>query len=120
MKKLIFVLLAFFLSVSGISAQAAGSEPMPKNSFAANPTMLVVCTKAPYPGGFSCSPADSLNKTWTNATLDPYLTQTLGCEATGTTVYSCRKNGLDGMLMYWVFASTNDVSTVLYIPWQTY
>lgn len=109
------VLMSFFAATT---ASAQGVEPAPKNSFAATNTMIITCMKSAYPGGMSCSQPSELNKTWQDAELNSYLTSSLGCVGTDTTVYSCKKNGLNGQIMYWIFTSTGMVSTILYIPWQ--
>lgn len=116
------IAIGSFLMTVGIAsswAQDGGSEPMPRNTFAGQETLLTVCAKSAYPGGVNCAAPAGLGLTYTNVSLDAYLTETLGCSATTTSVYSCKANGLDGMVMYWIFVDTNEVSNVVYIPWQT-
>lgn len=119
MKKLV---LGIALSILGISLSWAqgGTEPKPKNTVAAQETILVVCTKSPYPGGMSCSAPTGLGVYYTSTSLDDYLTYDLGCSATSSSVYSCKVNGLNGMVMFWMFSSSYNVSAVLYVPWDIY
>jgi hypothetical protein len=115
MKKFISALTLVLLSFS-VSWAAPWTEPLPKgNQFAANTTMFVACTKAPYPGGMSCSQPSSLGSLYTASSFDSALLQ-YGCTgASSGYVYFCSGYGLEGAIMFWKFTD-GSVSTVLYVP----
>lgn len=101
------------------SAFAADNPPQEKpGKFAAigDPTVLVICQVADFPGGIYCAAPISLGHIYSYDALTATMINTLGCASLGSGVFNCDGNTqVPGVFLSYTYAGTNDVSRVIYI-----
>jgi len=101
------------------AAFAAESPPQEKpGKFAAigDPTQLIICQVAPFPGGVSCSSPISLGSVYSFGALTSALVDNLGCSTLGSGVFNCTgATQVPGVFISYTYTGTNDVSRVIYI-----
>lgn len=111
--------LALSACLLGGVAYAAESPPQEKpGKFAAigDPTQLIICQVAPFPGGVNCANPLSLGRVYSFDALTSALVDTLGCSTLGSGVFNCPGSSpVPGVFISYTYAGTNDVSRAIYI-----
>ena len=114
MRTLMRQLFVFAIASIGLTVPAIATDV--KTRAIGDPTQFSQCALADFPGGYTCSAGTSLGQVFTVEALNN-LASNVGCsKIAGFRALSCPIGGpLPGLLVFYTYTGTEDVSRIIYI-----